>query len=462
MGFRYSTQRKLFGEPKIVIKAMSSAQGRLVKILIVTVVVLLVLWTGHTLDAAPRAYHYFSRPKQPTSSTEGSSTPTQDTSVFYEGQSITDIEAADFLDAVLRDAGASTDRLECPGEREFHPRYQALRRIESPGIQYMFSVDLYQSMPIINRLMTSIIKAIQVLGPERCSLSIVEGRSTDGTFTVLEHLTNFLADLGVKYWLHQSSIDPMDKGRDRIEGLANLRNQAIQPLLTGDNGFVANPQIIFLNDIMVCPDDILELVYQHKLQNATQTCAMDWIEQGKWFYDVWVSRSMTGNIFFEVPSSGEWTYVENLFYDDPFTKKRFENAEPFQVFSCWGGMTVLEAAPFQNSNLTFRRNVEGECYGGEPQLLGMDLAKLNISKVQTIPSVNVGYDNNESGLSVKQRRGYLHEKVNVAKQITRFEEDTDTRRVHWKPPPCKIRCMPETGEMTWVDAWYDPNKKEEE
>lgn len=431
---------------------MASAQGMLGKISVAALLLVLLLWTGKSTDAAPRAYHYFTKPTH-TRERLGS---------FVDGQNITDVEVIDYLDSILYHESLEIPRMECPGEQELHPRYEVLRHTEDPGIQYLFSLDLYQSLPILNRLMASIIQAIRILGPERCSLSIIEGRSTDGTYIILDHLKPYLEDLGVKFWLQQSKIDPYAKDRDRIEQLAILRNRAIEPLLVGNNGFSQNPQIIFLNDILLCPDDILELIYQHKLQNATQTCAMDWIEKGENFYDVWVSRSMTGNIFWEIPQSGDWTFSQNLFYDDPYTKKKFEAHQPFQVFSCWGGMTVIEAAPFQRENLRFRRSVEGECYGGEPQLLGMDLAKLNISKVQSVPTVNVGYTDNAEGLRVKKYRGYVHERIDLMKKVEKVEDDTDTRRINWRPPPQKIRCMPDIGMTFWVDPWYDPSKKEDE
>jgi alpha-1,3-mannosyltransferase len=52
-------------------------------------------------------------------------------------------------------------------------------------------------------------------------------------------------------------------------------------------------------------EDILELIHQRLLQKADMTCAMDWIYGGATFYDVWVSRAMNGDQFFEVPQSGQ-------------------------------------------------------------------------------------------------------------------------------------------------------------
>ena len=51
------------------------------------------------------------------------------------------------------------------------------------------------------------------------------------------------------------------------------------------------------------------MIYEPEYQNATQTCAFDWIHDGGCFYDVWVSRSLTGDTFFEIPQSGSWDFL---------------------------------------------------------------------------------------------------------------------------------------------------------
>lgn len=381
------------------------------------------------------------------------------TGIAIDGQHITDVRVWEFLLSILDLNSHEMARMACPGEQSPGPRYEILR--SGKDIQYFFALDLYQAANVLNRLMASIVQVIRYLGPERCGLSIVEGRSDDGTYNILDELRPYLTHLGVRYWLNRSDNEPLAKGNDRIEELAKLRNMALEPLLSGDSRpFASKAQVIYLNDILVCPDDILELVYQHRLQEAVQTCSMDWAERGKNFYDVYVSRSMTGNTFWEVVPQGPWLFVDNLFYDDPYTKSKFTRGMPFQVFSCWGGMSVIEAWPFMNGSLRFRSAVSGECHGGEPQILASDLARLGIHRVQTVPTVNVGYDSNEVGAAVKERRGFVHGKVNVTKPIQRFEDDMQTERIEWKPPPLRIRCMPQIGDSFWVDSVYDPDGKD--
>ncbi|KAJ9606151.1 hypothetical protein H2200_009112 [Cladophialophora chaetospira] len=349
-------------------------------------------------------------------------------------------------------------RLECPGESQPGKRYEVLRRIgkEEPGIKYFFALDLFQIVNVLPRLMGSILQAIKYLGPENCAISIIEGRSTDGTYLVLHKLRHTLQELGVRYWLEQSDIDPHGEGVDRIAELSKLRNMALEPLLYNTEEFTTDPLILFVNDIAVCTDDLLELLYQHLLQNATQTCAYDWVDGGHLHYDAWVSRSMSGNTFFEIPQDMSWAFSRNMFWDEPISKAKYKKQEPLQVFSCWGGMSVLDAKPFMSGDIEFRRSYEGECYSGEPTTLASDLVKLNISRVQTVPYVAVAY-NDHAGASAKGVHKYVKDWVDVDTLVERFEDDTKTTRIEWRPPPPRYRCMPSFVDCWWVDSVWDPN-----
>ena len=380
-----------------------------------------------------------------------------------DSQGIPDFNITHYVDSILDLSNNKIPRLACPGEQSQGLRYEVLRKSTDQrgfGVKYLFALDLYQSIGVLPRLLSSIIQATRHLGPENCGLSIVEGLSKDGTYEVLESLRDPLSALGVHYWLIHSGTDSKAEGNERTQELANLRNIALNPLLNEAGTFSESPLFIFLNDIVVCPDDILEIIYQHQLQGAVQTCAMDWIEKGKDFYDVWASRSMSGNTFWEIPQDGSWAFSQNLFHDHPLSKDKYNRSMPFQTFSCWGGMTVMDAVPFMKGLLRFRRNVEGECYGGVPQLLGMDLARLGLSRVQTLPQVNVGYSD-EEGAEVKRLRGYVHEKVDTTNQVKQYEDDTVTERIRWKEPPHKIRCMPEFGDSWWVNSVYKPGEEED-
>lgn len=78
--------------------------------------------------------------------------------------------------------------------------------------------------------MSSIIEAIRYLGPAYCAISIVEGRSDDGTYEVLADLKMHVEALGAQFFLSTSTINPKAEGEDRIKRLSQLRNKALWPL----------------------------------------------------------------------------------------------------------------------------------------------------------------------------------------------------------------------------------------
>lgn len=153
-----------------------------------------------------------------------------------------------------------------------------------------------------------------------------------------------------------------------------------------------NTTVVFLNDVAICPDDILELVHQRHFLGADMTCAMDWTYAGRdpTFYDVWVARTLAGgDSFFEIPSDGNWNSAWNLFWNEPTARHRFSAKQPFQVFSCWNGATAFTAKPFLENKIKFRGPKEGECMQGEPQLLCKDLWWHGYGKIAVVPTVNL-------------------------------------------------------------------------
>jgi hypothetical protein len=201
---------------------------------------------------------------------------------------------------------------------------------------YFFALDLHQSMKILPRLMRSILQAIDLLGPENCVLSIVEGRSTDGTSKLLQSLENVLLEKPqfspvAFHILKNDTISPKAPKTDRVAALASLRNLALSPLTKNTSSFSPDTTVIFINDIAICAEDILELLHQRIHQKADMMCGMDWIEHGENFYDVWIARTMDGDSFFEIPQDGGWQFASKIFWNDPGLKKKWEERRVFQV-----------------------------------------------------------------------------------------------------------------------------------
>lgn len=311
------------------------------------------------------------------------------------------------------------------------------------GIKYFFALNLRQNLPLLPRLIGSIIEAIHFLGPARCALSIVEGNSPDGTADVLSALRPALENMGVMYYFESTTIDPSKD--DRIGRLAQLRNMALAPLSDLHDRVASSTTVIFLNDVSACPEDILELVYQKRALGADMTCAMDWtyVYEHPTFYDVWISRTISGDSFFEIPPDGNWDSAWNLFWNADETRDRFFRQRPFQVFSCWNGATAFTAQPLLEGKVQFRAANEsaGECRQGEPQLFCKDLWFNGYRKIAVVPSVNLEYSV-EKGERIKASKGYTSDLVS--------NQDPADDQIDWRlDPPAMVRCI-----ATWADQFW--------
>lgn len=332
--------------------------------------------------------------------------------------------------------------LNCPAVKL--DRYSLLTRsgAASAKIKYFFALDLFQSIQILEQLLNSIVEAMRVLGPENCALSIVEGRSTDGTYETLKTLQTEMAKLGFRCHLQCVDIDPTSPGGDRILSLALLRNHALQPLVSNPKVYDSESRIVFINDVALCAEDILELIYQGIVLDADMTCAMDWIRDS--FYDVWIGRTMVGDLFFEIPQSQSWEFAQNLFWNHEPSRAKYLEGRPFQVFSCWNGAVSMVAKPFLEGKIKFRSSLEGECRLGEPVHLSKDLWSLGHGKIAVVPSVNVAYDL-DTTVQVKERHGTVTAWVE--------KEEAEADKINWiKRPPPQIKCFVDWSHPSW-EPW---------
>ncbi|KAJ4333761.1 hypothetical protein N0V95_009348 [Ascochyta clinopodiicola] len=352
-----------------------------------------------------------------------------------------------YTHAILNSSDSTFARLECPQpdlDRYAYLGHPLDQSDTSQHPRFFFALDLHQCVHLLPRLLGSIVETIKFLGPENCVLSIVEGRSDDGTFEVLNELRPSLQALGVNYFLQTSDINPTAPGVDRIEALAGLRNLALHDILANPAHYGPDDNIIFLNDIALCMEDILELLHQRKWQGADQTCAMDWTYVGDnpTFYDVWIARGMTGDSFFKIPEDGSWDFAWNLFWNDEKARARLAAAKPFQVFACWNGVTAFTAKPLLEGHIRFRTRGPGECFQGEPKLFAKDMWAKGYGKIAVVPSVNVEYSD-EAAKKIKAFKGY------VTRHVT---NEGDDRRIEWETkPPEKVKCMPDYQHQTFVD-----------
>ncbi|KAL9037936.1 MAG: hypothetical protein Q9214_005484 [Letrouitia sp. 1 TL-2023] len=411
-----------------------------------------VTWLDHSLRAkTPNGMFGKDRPATPPPVPNSStSKKANDTLLNY---------ASKFIQAIIAPEDTAFPRLECSapkGDRYQHLRHESNGTSDSATtVRYFFALDLHQCASLLPRLLGSIVESMRFLGPRSCALSVVEGRSDDGTFEILLLLREEIERIGAKFFLQTNEIDPRAKGGNRIKALAELRNQAIEPLLhmhteritelgaraQPDNG--TNTTVIFVNDVAICMEDILELIYQRDHQKADMTCAMDWTYVGPdpTFYDVWIARGMNGDSFFEIPPDGNWNSAWNLFWNNPNAKQKLSAGKPFQAFSCWNGAVTFTAKPILDRRIQFRSATENECAQGEPKSFCKDLWMLGYGKIAVVPSVNLEYSD-EGGKKIKAAKGYVSSFVDN-------EGDKDDRIDWTREPPDRVKCIPNYEHQHW-------------
>ncbi|WAQ88978.1 hypothetical protein PtA15_10A401 [Puccinia triticina] len=67
-------------------------------------------------------------------------------------------------------------------------------------------------------------------------------------------------------------------GVDRIKLLSEYRNQALLAFDNADRALDGLSNLVFINDVFLCAQDILELLWQRRFQGADSACGTDWWE----------------------------------------------------------------------------------------------------------------------------------------------------------------------------------------
>ncbi|CDW97228.1 hypothetical protein [Sporisorium scitamineum] len=263
--------------------------------------------------------------------------------------------------------------------------------------------NLYNSEEILPSFTSSLKSLIQILGRDNVFVSIYESHSTDQTKPMLTKLDQQLAQSNVSRRI-LSDDQATRKGKlsavaDRIDFLANVRNTAMQPLATAPHTYT---HVLWINDIIFTPRDALELLHTNHAR-YDQACAMDFIGNG--FYDTWVTREADGETL-----KRQWPYFKRV--EDIESMRR---GKPFQVNSCWNGMSAFDAKwfypPTNSSTLPVADDENGPlslplrfrssttCLSSECQLISYDIHRAihPTRRRPTIlinPAVKVAYNHN--------------------------------------------------------------------
>ena len=143
--------------------------------------------------------------------------------------------------------------------------------------KYFFAINLYNSFDVIPDLFATLFRVSAILGYQNVFVSIYENGSTDQTKALLRIFDALTRSVGMRIVI-RTSMRTRGAFNHRIEYLAEVRNAAFVPLhelRDAQNEYFDT--IIFMNDILPCVDDLLELIWQSRRNNAGITCVADYM-----------------------------------------------------------------------------------------------------------------------------------------------------------------------------------------
>lgn len=151
------------------------------------------------------------------------------------------------------------------------------RDLGSQKHKYFFAINLYNSFDVIPDVFATLFRVAAILGFENVYVSIYENGSSDQTKALLRIFDALALTAGLRVNI-RTSLRKRGAFNHRIEYLAEVRNAALVPLheLREEKGEIFD-SIVFMNDILPCVDDLLELIWQSRRQNAGITCAADYM-----------------------------------------------------------------------------------------------------------------------------------------------------------------------------------------
>lgn len=151
------------------------------------------------------------------------------------------------------------------------------RDLAASDHKYFFAINLYNSFDIIPDLFANLFRVASILGYHNVFVSIYENGSTDQTKALLRIFAALTRSVGLRVTI-RTSTRTRGTFNHRIEYLAEVRNEALVPLheLRDTEGEYFD-SIVFMNDVLPCVDDLLELIWQSRTNSAGITCASDYM-----------------------------------------------------------------------------------------------------------------------------------------------------------------------------------------
>ena len=313
------------------------------------------------------------------------------------------------------------------------PILERYRHLKS---NYFIAINLHNNDKIIPHLLSNILEISNYIGSSHLFISIVESGSDDGTKESLDHMRVFLSLKKINYKIETSPFALEHTNASRIEYLSYFRNEAMNPFYNNELHVnnIDIDSILFINDILFCPNDVFELIYQRRLNNASVVSGLDyWYHNKKCcqFYDTWVAIDTSGRHL-------RANCNDDLYWNDKDTKNGQMQQLPIQMMSTWNGMAVLNPKPFLEG-VRFRKGLNsfkgmiaapGECSGSECQTLCFDFIKSGYSRIMIVPRVKVAYN--------------IHDYKALAIEFDRNKPfiEEESVKIDWRPFPSQFICQP--------------------
>ena len=310
---------------------------------------------------------------------------------------------------------------EHPGDIRFRPALRKALAEHAPsrqgyarGEKIFIAAAFHQNEEVLPYWTQTMLDTITYLGADNVFVSVVEGYSNDRSPDLLLQFARELDKRGVKnrILVQDAAVEKPDEveWNPRIEFLAAIRNQALEPLLA-NGGY---DKVLFSNDIFIEPESVIELL-ETRDGKYDFACGLDFGHFGA--YDMWVLRDRLGHL-----TAGIWPY-----FFDAASSDAMKDEEPVPVFTCWNGIVVFPADPvlpvhLRNNRtlstsplralpppghplaqelgsspaltppLRFRASAEGECYSSESFLLPYDFRRImGLDRIYVNPRVVSGY-----------------------------------------------------------------------
>ncbi|KAF9452138.1 glycosyltransferase family 69 protein [Macrolepiota fuliginosa MF-IS2] len=315
--------------------------------------------------------------------------------------------------------------------------------------KYFFAINLYNSFDVIPDLFATLFRVASILGYHNVFISIYENGSNDQTKALLRIFDALTRSVGMRVMI-RTSQRTRGQFNHRIEYLAEVRNSAFVPLheLRDSEGEYFDT-IVFMNDILPCVDDLLELIWQSRKNNAGITCAADYMYHSDIgapvFYDNWVARDINGTALENAP-------FERIFHHQE-SSHRFQRHLPTQVQSCWNGIAVLDPAPFYSyPHVQFRmaRIVDGECSASECSLICNDYWEAGYGRILMVPRVKLAYDSRVFDIIHPSRRNLTAIRGFVRLGGLPDDPRTDPQDRSWFGPHDRLFTEEESQELNFV------------